>query len=548
MPSLAHAPERHAPIDRRPGHYLCFPDVCRAADGQLVAVYNEFDRHVATRRKVLARRSPDGGRTWGSRIILNAADGHCPRATVLSDGEIVVLDDSGVFRSLDHGRSFASHPHDGLTHAIPDRPLELSGERLLTAGHLHRGTHARARTRQPTTEQMCYRSGNRGRTWEALSVLAHDRDLVLCEASLVPLGRGRILAFLRENSFVGEPLYRCESLDNGRTWSLPRPTPVVGHRPCAGLTPSGRLLITYRDVGPRFGLRAWLADPDDPGDFLPHGLRPDPGSLTFTRAGMRVKTGPDAPVRFLLRPLTDPDTARAELTFALSVDRAEEKALAVHCGGWWRIFPDRVDIEEPEARDPDRTGTGPEESGRRPAEDRPWASPDSGPGAGASDGEPGPRSTPLGRGRTHELRFRYEAGRCVLAVDGETRLTRRVDPAQADARIIGLGCRDTARDNAGSSLWKAISLRIAEPRYLREYAWSWKPGDGTPDAALESSTLLLREARGLTSGDFGYSGWTTLADGRFFCAHHWSDPAAPGYVSGERSEVWGVWFSEEDFG
>ncbi len=523
MPSLANDPGRHAPIDRRGGHYLCFPDVCRTADGQLLVVYNEFDRHVSTRRKVLARRSPDG-RAWSSRILVNAADGHCPRVKVLEDGEVIVLDDSGVFRSVDHGRSFGRHPADGLIHSIPDRPLELGGDRLLTTAHLHRGTHARAKTRQPTTEQMCYRSINRGRSWEALSILAQDRDLVLCEASLVQVGQGRILAFLRENSFVGEPMYLCESQDEGRTWSLPRPTPIIGHRPCAGLLPSGRLLITYRDVGPHFGLKAWLTDSvknlgGDLGDFLPHGLHPDPGSLSFSPEGMTVTTGPDAPVRFLLRPMTDPETARAELNFTVSVDRAEECALALRFGVWWRLYPDRIEAEEPEDQE---DGQARETIAL----------------AGAAALTPG---------RSHDLRLVYEPGRCLLHVDGHLALTLPVDPGQADTRIIGLGCRDVKRDNAGQSLWQALSLRVCEPRYLREYDWSWTPDQGPPDAGLEACTLLLRDARGLTSGDFGYSGWTTLPDGRIFCASHWTDPAEPRYESGLGSEVWGTWFTEDDF-
>ena len=59
--------------------------------------------------------------------------------------------------------------------------------------------------------------------------------------------------------------------DDGRTWSVPRPTPFYGDRPSIGLLQSGRLLVTYRNVEPapheaklKVGLHpgtwAWLGD------------------------------------------------------------------------------------------------------------------------------------------------------------------------------------------------------------------------------------------------------------------------------------------------
>ena len=42
---------------------------------------------------------------------------------------------------------------------------------------------------------------------------------------MVRLPDGRILALLRENSFVYEPMYAVLSADDGNTWSRPGPPP-----------------------------------------------------------------------------------------------------------------------------------------------------------------------------------------------------------------------------------------------------------------------------------------------------------------------------------
>ena len=109
MPSLDAAHERHVVIDRRPGQYLCFPDVCLAADGTLVCVYNEFDRHVGTRRKLLVKASRDQGRTWGEAHSPLDVQSHCPRVSRLDDGGLLLLDDAAqsVLRSADNGRTWA---------------------------------------------------------------------------------------------------------------------------------------------------------------------------------------------------------------------------------------------------------------------------------------------------------------------------------------------------------------------------------------------------------------------------------------------------------
>lgn len=509
MASLADVPDRHAIIDRRDGEYLSFPDLALTADGALLVVYREADRHVPRRKKLLARRSIDGGMTWGPPVLVSAHTGHCPRITAFPDGRIAVLDDDGprLYWSFDHGRTFGVHPAKGFVHGLPDRIIALDRETYLSAGHLHRGSHPHPLTRQPTTEQMCYVSRNQGLDWEARAVMAYDPCLVLCEASMVRLPDGALFALLRENSGVGEPMYWVRSGDDGRTWSEPAPTPLLGHRPTLGLTRSGQLLVTYRDVGPEAGTAAWCGDLDALcADFSVHGRIPAAGVLTLTPEALVVDSagGLSQALRYQLRPLSDPRRATAVLCLDIEVLVAAENGLAVRFGGQlFRLAPEAVRVE-----------------GRPPV--------------------------PLGPGR-HVLLFSYTPGRVRLAVDGKVRLRLSADPDRAETRPAVLGAADLAAENAAT--WRLYGLRheTDEPRYGRRYRLDWTPADGLPDAYVRRRVLTLAHARGAAGPDFGYSGWAELPDGTFVAAYHQVRGDEPGYVPGSVSWVEACRFTPGDW-
>jgi len=522
MPSLDALAHRHVVIDRRPGHYLCFPDVCLAEDGALLCVYNEFDRHVGTRRRLLLKTSRDHGRTFGPRRLLRADESHCPRISRLADGQLCLIDDAGpvVLWSADNGEHWAQHPGAGLLHGLMDRPLELGGQLLFTTGHQHRGSQARVKIRQAPSEQMAYVSRNLGRSWEAYSVIAHEKCLVLCEASVIRLpgsgvaGAPRLLALMRENSFVGEPMYYCVSEDGGANWSDPAPTPLIGHRPTLGWTRSGRLLVTYRDVGPNPGTKAWLGGLDELcSDFSVHGLHCAPGCAALTPDGLVINSaeGQDALVRYFLRPLTDAAHASAEFEAEVLVRHADENGCGIRLGIWWKLYPDCIlpDGDDVEGR------------------------------AGAISWEPD---------RFHTVRIVYEPGLCRLFVDGKPRGEYPVDPLDGDTRPILVGAVSRKEANGCEAVWRSMALAVSEPRLGREYNWRWDHTQGLPDAFIDARVLELKNDRLASPADFGYSGWVEAADGEFFCAYHHGGGAEPGYVAGESSYVLGTWFNEEDFG
>jgi len=484
MPSISDTDSRHVVIDSRPGHYLSFPDVLLAGNGRLVCVYRQADQHVATRADLLTSVSDDLGRTWSPPRYLTAGVGHCARITRLDDGRLLVIDDhsQSQFWSLDNGGSFQRAPYTGAYIPLPDRVLPIRPDHFLTTGHTHRGEATQPKIRQAPSEQLVFASNTQGNTWRPYSVMAFDPGLVLCEASMTRLEDGTILALMRENSFVFEPMYFCLSFDDGATWSLPRPTPIAGHRPTVGLTPSGKLLVTYRNVGPDGGVAAWMGSMDDlDRDFEVHGLHPSPANPRLTPEGLLIENGEglNEAVRYALRPMTDPERARAEISCELLVGEAQEKACALHFGGWWRFFPDLI---------------------QPPAKDAP--------------------PVPVTPGEQLRITLRYEPGKVSAVVNGLPAGTYPVDPRQADTRAVLFGNASSSELNGGRHLWRSLSLSISEPRYERDFSWRWDHSLGHPDAYVRARVLELANDRQANPGDYGYSGWDALPDGRYFCAYH----------------------------
>jgi hypothetical protein len=527
MPSIADT-ERQVVIDRRPGHYVSFPDVCLTDDGRLLVVYRECDRHINPRRsRLLLRESRDLGATWSEARMLCATGSHCPRITRLSDGQIVIIDDGSrqMFWSTDQGRSFAAAPNNGLQKTMFDRVLELDGETLLTTSHDHRGRCPAPMAGQAPTEQMVFRSTNRGRSWEPWSLLSHDDCLMLCEASMARLPGAfgdaserpeRILALLRENSGVYEPTYARWSTDHGATWSDPLDTPMIGHRPTLLPTRSGRLLVTYRNVGPDMGVAAWLGSVEDIGSHAVHGHAPDTSCLRQDARALHMDCGNDAAnVYWTLRPLSDPRRAEADLEVELTPGMCHGNRLHIHMGCWWRITPGAI---------------------------RPLL-----PGLRKSI-LPAPSS---GRVR---LRLEYRKGAIVLRVNNRKRRTVRLENLDVNARPILLGnARTQSRPQPQTCRWSLhfASLHIREASYGRNHAWTWdasQPGAELPDSSARRQILTLRDINGAWGGDMGYNGVIELPDGSFYCVYHTADGNAPDYVRGETTWVEGIRFSKTDFG
>ena len=519
MLSLHENSERHVIIDARPGHYLSFPDVCLTPGGRVLVAYREADKHVATRKRVLLRSSGDRGKTWSDFTVLYGDHGHCPRFTVLEDGRVVVLDDSPPFLSIsdDGGETWEHLAVKGIAHGLLDRAMVLESGDWLTAGHGHRGEVCPPAIAQPPVEQMAYRSVSQGRKWRALSVMANARNLVLCEASMARLDNGDILVLFRENSQVFEPMYWSLSSDNGETWSDPMPTPLIGHRPTIGLTRSGKLLVTYRNVAPNMGTAAWLGEVEelirDKKGFQVHGLAPGLGEQdnpnpVLTDQGLLLdnEMGEERCVLYCLYPLTDPEHARAVLEADVRVFSGETNACGMRLGVWWRIFGDRIK---------------PEIKGARPFK--------------------------LPSGQMNRIRITYEDGAVTLHVNNRKKRTFELPADDVRRRPVLFGNCSVRDKIRGKSLWKSIRYSCSEPRFLKDYHWEWTPDSGLPDACAAGRVLELNNARQAAWPDFGYSGWTEVSNGEFLCAYHHADGLDSGYKPGETSLVMATRFYESDF-
>lgn len=516
MRSLSDRAERHVTIAQTDADYICFPDVCVVPDGRLVCVYRVADKHVATRSRLEVKTSDDRGQTWSKPRVI-ADRGHCARLAVLETGDVLLISDgtplgTSVYRSSDGGRTWSKPTTAGLRHGIPDRPLRIGKTSLLTTGHRHVGSAKSPLLGQAPSEQVLYRSDDLGKTWREWALLACNPNLVLCEASMFKMPDETLRVYLRENSGVQEPTYVMSSFDEGASWTPPEASPTIGHRPCAGLLQSGRVLVTYRHVGPNGGNRAWLGDVDRDRFFAPAAFDLGSGAkLTSDSLVLENDSGDENAVMYSLRPITDPRSASVRLDFDLAVSQNEGQHCGTHLGCLWKIFPDRI---EPQI--------------------------------------PGVSPVPVAAGKNHHITLQYEKGNVSLAVDGEDKITVNLPehglPVDRARRPIYLGnvprtfawCGPFRFErNGGKSVWKSIRLQIDEPRF-RRYEWSWQPSDGLPNQYEVDHVLELQNDRLSPPGDFGYSGWTQLADGEIFCVAHFRGQRGLSYVTG-------TWLKESDF-
>ncbi len=215
------------------------------------------------------RESTDCGRTWSAkRYLVPPSNGlpywNCPRISALRDGRLAVVVDSVgtkdgasdydklrnyLLFSEDDGQTWSDPIETPARGIVPDRLLECADGSWFLSCHVcdsHTGFLI----------QRGWISKDSGRLWEGPFVVAQKVGLNLCEASILEVATGTLVAVLRENSFKGLDAYKTLSSDGGRTWSQPIAFPIPGcHRPVAGFLRDGRVMITFRFMQ---GGKGWL--------------------------------------------------------------------------------------------------------------------------------------------------------------------------------------------------------------------------------------------------------------------------------------------------
>ena len=239
--------------------YEAWPDVVQTEQGKLLCVFTQCSHHLNRENsRIMLTESLNRGRTWSPKKPLTEICSrdhyyNCARISRLRSGELAILCDKvrrdenaeseiHLWLAGPEGEDWKGpivYPFRGI---VPDKLLQLENGRLLIAAHF-------LREQTGKLEQYLWYSDDDGKTWSDRVTVAADPRYNLCEASILPLEDGALVAFLRENSHAGYDMMKVFSYDNGETWSPVYPTSVdCGHRPVAGFLQDGTVMITYRFI------------------------------------------------------------------------------------------------------------------------------------------------------------------------------------------------------------------------------------------------------------------------------------------------------------
>lgn len=244
-------------ISRDDTIYEAWPDVVLTDEGKLICVFSECTHHGdRSYTRLVMKESMDRGRTWGNKIPLTEGTKglpywNCARISRLQNNRLAIVCDK-IFREGESGGKVYIWFSDGqgqkwegpfetpVTGIVPDKLCELFSGRWLLSAHDRSPNHG-------CLEQHLWYSDDKGQSWNGPVTVASQEGLNLCEASILPLPDGTLIAFMRENSGKGWDCYKSISLDHGQSWEGPYQVPLPGcHRPVAGILQSGKILITYR--------------------------------------------------------------------------------------------------------------------------------------------------------------------------------------------------------------------------------------------------------------------------------------------------------------
>lgn len=258
-------------ISNDPEFYEAWPDITLTKSGKLLTVFAQCATHLdRSYTQIMLCESSDRGRSWSpKRTVTHATTSeemffNCPRIVTMKDDRICMIVDKNL-----HGMKAETTPqsevvlyfsdNDGDTWGkqistpvrgiVPDQLLELENGRWIISTHY-------LVPESGNLEQFLWYSDDRGTSWSKRITVAKHPEYNLCEASLLPVGDNKIVAFIRENSGMGYDCMKTISEDNGETWSevINFPLPAC-HRPVAGLLNDGNIFITYRFMQ---GGKGWL--------------------------------------------------------------------------------------------------------------------------------------------------------------------------------------------------------------------------------------------------------------------------------------------------
>lgn len=281
-----------------PRSYSAFPHVVRLEGDELLLAFRqapkqELVRHTHPRSLITLIRSYDMGQNWDIENAAQMAAGGGQELGLIYLGEGKVGGALAAHEVVPLGegkRAGFAHIHEreypfsnvgglwcwsenyGLTWRVEHSalfadkmqccapPVQLSDGTLLIPvyGAVGRATCSSA---------VLYRSIDGGQTWTELSTMARGRPQTrhYHEPAVLELSPGHLLGLHRVADSKGPRglFWRNESLDNGQSWTAPKPTPIrSGACPRLLKLRDGRLLLTYGRRFEPFGIYASLSVDD----------------------------------------------------------------------------------------------------------------------------------------------------------------------------------------------------------------------------------------------------------------------------------------------
>ena len=291
---------------KEPGRYIGWPTVCRASNGDLLAIFSgDRDAHVCPWGKVQMVRSTDGGATWSApaEICNTIIDDRDAGIISLDDGTLVMawftsiayrssirdraklkpespqfywrLHDEklspgdveaqlGAFtrRSVDGGKTW--EPAVRTPCSAPHGPIQLNDGRLLYVGKSGDVDHKN--TGQHLGRIVAVESCDRGRSWREIGEITFASKINVLgtchEPHAVEAADGRIIAQIRmqdRKNGLSES-FQSESADGGRTWTEAKSVGLDGYPPHLIRLADGKLLTVYGRRWRHLGEFACLSD------------------------------------------------------------------------------------------------------------------------------------------------------------------------------------------------------------------------------------------------------------------------------------------------
>ena len=152
--------------------------------------------------------------------------------------------------SLDEGETWSPMATNGLIGVMPFTtivPVE-GGKKLIGLSSIRRPGDKDLRSNMLSQSE----SMDGGLTWNRWRVLVDDPKLKPCEPAVIRSPDGKqLLCLIRENTRAAGSHF-ITSDDEGKTWSAlkPMPTGLWGDRHMPRYARDGRLVVTFRDMGP----------------------------------------------------------------------------------------------------------------------------------------------------------------------------------------------------------------------------------------------------------------------------------------------------------